>query len=134
MFVLFCLCCAVGHYGCRVGEIVSSMAPHVMCACLHRYLDDKGVPPGSTTPTFATAVLKVNNPRWYGVPFILKVCVRAAVLSVLLLVLVVVVLLLLLLVLLLLLSSSSPILCACVRVCVTWLARGVGRVCSAARP
>jgi hypothetical protein len=51
-----------------------------MCTCLHRYLDDKGVPPGSTTPTFATAVLKVNNPRWYGVPFILKVCVRAMVL------------------------------------------------------
>lgn len=36
------------------------------------YLDDKTVPTGSITPTFATAVLKVNNARWRGVPFILK--------------------------------------------------------------
>jgi len=36
------------------------------------YLDDQTVPSGSTTPTFATAVLHVNNPRWQGVPFILK--------------------------------------------------------------
>jgi len=36
------------------------------------YLDDKGVPQDSTTPTFALAVLHVNNERWNGVPFILK--------------------------------------------------------------
>lgn len=36
------------------------------------YLDDTTVPRGSVTPTFATAVLRVNNPRWKGVPFILK--------------------------------------------------------------
>jgi len=30
------------------------------------------VPKDSTTPTFATAVLHVNNSRWSGVPFILK--------------------------------------------------------------
>jgi glucose-6-phosphate 1-dehydrogenase len=36
------------------------------------YLDDKTVPQGSVTPTFATAVLHVNNSRWRGVPFILK--------------------------------------------------------------
>lgn len=36
------------------------------------YLDDSTVPKGSVTPTFATAVLHVNNPRWRGVPFILK--------------------------------------------------------------
>ena len=36
------------------------------------YLDDATVPRGSTTPTFAAAVLHVNNPRWRGVPFVLK--------------------------------------------------------------
>ncbi|OWK49635.1 Glucose-6-phosphate 1-dehydrogenase [Lonchura striata] len=30
------------------------------------YLDDPTVPPGSTTPTFATAVLRVANERWDG--------------------------------------------------------------------
>jgi glucose-6-phosphate 1-dehydrogenase len=36
------------------------------------YLEDDGVPQGSTCPTFATAVLSINNQRWAGVPFILK--------------------------------------------------------------
>lgn len=36
------------------------------------YLDDEGVPKDSITPTFAMAVLHVNNDRWSGVPFILK--------------------------------------------------------------
>ncbi|KAG7206270.1 hypothetical protein KM043_003654 [Ampulex compressa] len=36
------------------------------------YLDDKTVPPGSTTPTYALAVLQINNERWDGVPFILR--------------------------------------------------------------
>jgi len=36
------------------------------------YLDDPTVPEGSNCPTFAAAVLKINNERWDGVPFILK--------------------------------------------------------------
>lgn len=36
------------------------------------YLDDKTVPAGSSTPTFALAVLHINNERWDGVPFILR--------------------------------------------------------------
>ncbi|KOX73807.1 Glucose-6-phosphate 1-dehydrogenase [Melipona quadrifasciata] len=36
------------------------------------YLDDPTVPAGSNTPTFALAVLRINNERWDGVPFILK--------------------------------------------------------------
>lgn len=36
------------------------------------YLDDPTVPKGSCTPTFATAVLYVQNERWDGVPFILR--------------------------------------------------------------
>ena len=36
------------------------------------YLDDKTVPAGSTTPTFATCLLKIKNERWDGVPFILR--------------------------------------------------------------
>jgi len=36
------------------------------------YLDDTTVPPNSVCPTFAAATLWINNPRWEGVPFILK--------------------------------------------------------------
>ena len=36
------------------------------------YLDDPTVPEGSSCPTFAAAVLKINNERWDGVPFMLK--------------------------------------------------------------
>lgn len=36
------------------------------------YCDDKTVPKGSKTATFASAVLRINNERWDGVPFILK--------------------------------------------------------------
>lgn len=36
------------------------------------YLDDEGVPKDSVTPTFAQAVLWINNARWDGVPFIFK--------------------------------------------------------------
>nr|XP_020473019.1 glucose-6-phosphate 1-dehydrogenase-like isoform X2 [Monopterus albus] len=36
------------------------------------YLDDPTVPKDSCTPTFATAVLYVQNERWDGVPFILR--------------------------------------------------------------
>merc|ERR1711988_900834 len=36
------------------------------------YLDDPTVPKGSVTPTYAAAVLRLNNERWDGVPFILR--------------------------------------------------------------
>jgi len=36
------------------------------------YVDDPTVPDDSVTPTFAAVVLKINNPRWEGVPFVLK--------------------------------------------------------------
>mmetsp|Transcript_919 Transcript_919/g.2994 ORF Transcript_919/g.2994 Transcript_919/m.2994 type:complete len:405 (-) Transcript_919:325-1539(-) len=36
------------------------------------YLDDPTVPKGSTTPTFATVVMYVDNHRWEGVPFIMR--------------------------------------------------------------
>jgi len=36
------------------------------------YKDDKGVPRTSVTPTFAQAIVYINNARWAGVPFILK--------------------------------------------------------------
>ena len=36
------------------------------------YLDDATVPKGSVCPTFAAMVLWIRNPRWDGVPFILK--------------------------------------------------------------
>jgi glucose-6-phosphate 1-dehydrogenase len=34
------------------------------------YLDDATVPAGSTCPTFASTVLRVDNDRWRGVPFL----------------------------------------------------------------
>ncbi|CAF2472008.1 unnamed protein product [Rotaria sp. Silwood2] len=36
------------------------------------YLEDKGVPKDSTTPTYAQVILSINNERWAGVPFILR--------------------------------------------------------------
>lgn len=36
------------------------------------YLEDETVPRGSVCPTFAATTLWINNPRWEGVPFILK--------------------------------------------------------------
>lgn len=38
----------------------------------YSYLDDPTVPNDSITPTYALAVLKINNERWDGVPFILR--------------------------------------------------------------
>jgi glucose-6-phosphate 1-dehydrogenase len=36
------------------------------------YLEEPGVPADSVTPTFAQVVLRVDNDRWRGTPFILK--------------------------------------------------------------
>jgi len=36
------------------------------------YLDDQTVPRDSVCPTFAATTLWINNPRWEGVPFVLK--------------------------------------------------------------
>ncbi|KAK7695409.1 hypothetical protein QCA50_000045 [Cerrena zonata] len=36
------------------------------------YLDDETVPPNSNCPTYAATTLWIHNPRWEGVPFILK--------------------------------------------------------------
>ncbi|CAG8585388.1 10580_t:CDS:10, partial [Acaulospora colombiana] len=36
------------------------------------YLDDNTVPPNSKCATFVAVVLWINNPRWEGVPFIMK--------------------------------------------------------------
>lgn len=48
---------------------------HPLSAVILSYLhfqDDPGVPKDSVTPTFAAAVLRINNSRWSGTPFILK--------------------------------------------------------------
>eukprot|EP00928_Gymnodinium_smaydae_P061690 TRINITY_DN45720_c0_g1_i1.p1 TRINITY_DN45720_c0_g1~~TRINITY_DN45720_c0_g1_i1.p1 ORF type:complete len:607 (+),score=75.70 TRINITY_DN45720_c0_g1_i1:50-1870(+) len=36
------------------------------------YLDDSTVPAGSRCPTYAAVVLKVDDPRWQGVPFLMR--------------------------------------------------------------
>eukprot|EP01053_Blabericola_migrator_P010356 Blabericola_migrator_1__10355@NODE_582_length_7491_cov_233_955684_g431_i0_p2_GENE_NODE_582_length_7491_cov_233_955684_g431_i0NODE_582_length_7491_cov_233_955684_g431_i0_p2_ORF_typecomplete_len813_score163_46G6PD_C/PF02781_16/3e116G6PD_N/PF00479_22/4_2e54Glucosamine_iso/PF01182_20/4_6e03Glucosamine_iso/PF01182_20/8_3e43_NODE_582_length_7491_cov_233_955684_g431_i0332441 len=50
-----------------IGQYTASSDGH-----MRAYRDDKGVPSDSICPTFATCVLRVNNERWSGVPFILK--------------------------------------------------------------
>ncbi|CAI2350447.1 unnamed protein product [Caenorhabditis sp. 36 PRJEB53466] len=54
-----------------VGQYVAnSECPHPEAS--HGYRDDKDVPADSTTPTYALAVLHINNERWEGVPFFLR--------------------------------------------------------------
>ena len=36
------------------------------------YAEEPGVPAGSVSPTYAAAVLKINNNRWHGVPFFIE--------------------------------------------------------------
>ena len=48
------------------------MAKHAVRAQYQGYLDEKGVPEGSTTPTFVAMSLYVDNWRWQGVPFYLR--------------------------------------------------------------
>ena len=36
------------------------------------YVDDPDVPDDSITPTFASARLRINSPRWHGVPFLIR--------------------------------------------------------------
>ncbi|MCI0704320.1 MAG: glucose-6-phosphate dehydrogenase [Planctomycetia bacterium] len=48
-------------------------APKVMALGQYAgYLNEKGVPKGSKTPTFAAIKLEVENRRWRGVPFYLR--------------------------------------------------------------
>jgi glucose-6-phosphate 1-dehydrogenase len=49
-----------------------STHPHSDNDSRQGYLDDPTVPKDSVTPTFATAMLRINNERWEGVPFFLK--------------------------------------------------------------
>jgi glucose-6-phosphate 1-dehydrogenase len=46
--------------------------PEGMGEAQQGYLDDPSVPKGSTTATYAMAVLFIKNERWDGVPFILR--------------------------------------------------------------
>lgn len=48
---------------------------YVRCGNSPGYLEEPTVvDKQSRTETFAAAVLHVHNPRWEGVPFVLKVC------------------------------------------------------------
>jgi glucose-6-phosphate 1-dehydrogenase len=40
--------------------------------CHKAYVEELNMPPDSRTPTFAAAVLRVNNWRWDGVPFFMR--------------------------------------------------------------
>ena len=45
---------------------------HAVSGQYRGYLDEKGVRPGSTTPTYAALRLYIDNWRWHGVPFYLR--------------------------------------------------------------
>jgi len=55
-----------------LGQYVGDKTKPTDSEAYQGYMDDKTVPEGSTTPTFATAVLHIANDRWEGVPFIIK--------------------------------------------------------------
>jgi len=57
---------------CVLGQYVADPSAEEGSEASKGYLDDPTVPAGSTTPTFATAVLRIDNERWEGVPFILR--------------------------------------------------------------
>lgn len=54
--------------------VVAQYKAHTSKGGVHNpgYLDDKTVPRGSITPTFAAAALFIDNARWDGVPFLMK--------------------------------------------------------------
>ncbi len=52
----------IGQYGKSVGQKHPSGA----------YVEDETVPHDSITPTFAAARLRISNPRWEGVPFLIQ--------------------------------------------------------------
>jgi glucose-6-phosphate 1-dehydrogenase len=49
-----------------------SAGQQIVCGQYEGYRQEKGVPPESTTPTFAAARLQIDNWRWQGVPFYLR--------------------------------------------------------------
>lgn len=55
-----------------LGSVEPIRAEDVVLGQYEGYTDDPTVPKDSKTPTFATVVLRINNERWDGVPFILK--------------------------------------------------------------
>jgi glucose-6-phosphate 1-dehydrogenase len=52
----------VGQYGAGGAGVVET---------LRSYRQEEGVPANSITPTYAAAVVRVDTPRWQGVPFLL---------------------------------------------------------------
>lgn len=58
----------VGQYGLGGPASVTAAEPAL---APRGYLQEDGVPPDSRTPTYAAAVLRVDTPRWQGVPFLL---------------------------------------------------------------
>lgn len=67
-------------------KVLSSIAPVRLCDVVlgqyqgavlggvsyPSYVDEKGIPAGSLTPTYAAVVLHLENARWRGVPFLLQ--------------------------------------------------------------
>jgi len=60
----------------EVSKVLRCMRPasvdDIILGQYEGYLKQPGVAEGSVTPTFASCIVYIDNPRWYGVPFILK--------------------------------------------------------------
>ncbi|MDD5483518.1 MAG: glucose-6-phosphate dehydrogenase, partial [Kiritimatiellae bacterium] len=58
----------------RLEDMVLGQYAGVVTAAGRRnaYVEESGMPPDSRTPTYAAAVLHVNNWRWDGVPFFMR--------------------------------------------------------------
>jgi len=55
-----------------LGAIAPLDPKNVVCGQFRGYLDEPGVAPGSRVETFAAMRLQIDNPRWAGVPFLLR--------------------------------------------------------------
>ena len=52
--------------------MIQQWEPSHLFSHFNIFLSCVKVPAGSTCPTFAAALLKINNERWDGVPFLVK--------------------------------------------------------------
>ena len=62
----------LGQFTASEAASEAGAAPGAAAPRAKGYLDDATVPAGSRCPTFASVVLRVDNERWRGVPFLLS--------------------------------------------------------------
>jgi len=65
-----------GHMNDEIAKVLHCVQPptrkDIVLGQYEGYTETEGVKTDSRTPTFAMCILQIRNPRWWGVPFILK--------------------------------------------------------------